>query len=201
MTRILILVLCVLSIFAEDNVLLSGDVDHGGWGGFEFGVSQILDETTMIVGGRGGWTINHTLTIGGAGWGMIPDFEKEGLIPFNPDSVVSLNMGAGGLLLEYVWGSEKVVHFNVGAMIGWGGIAITEKYDYEQDDEWDESNSVGDGFFIAEPHLGLELNMMKFWRINIGARYRYISGIDKFNLEDSDFSGTTGYIQFRFGDF
>ena len=100
MKKYLFFVMVVCSFAAQDNTLLSGDFDHGGYGAFDISVSEVLDKPALTLGGRGGWIINHTITIGGAGWGMTPYLNKKGLVPDNPDSTLAVTMGAGDFLLN-----------------------------------------------------------------------------------------------------
>ena len=60
-TFILILVtLFTFSISAQEKTLLEGGVTHGGYGGPEVRFTQVGDNFGVLVGGKGGWIINHT---------------------------------------------------------------------------------------------------------------------------------------------
>ena len=65
-----------------------------------------------------------------------------------------------------------------------------------------------DRIFTITPQVEMELNMTKWFRINVGVGYRFVAGIDatyeqgentvKF-YEDSDFNSPVGTISFIFG--
>ena len=52
---------------AQDEQLVSGKIESGGFGAPVWKITQINGETAMLTGGRGGWIINHTFVIGGGG--------------------------------------------------------------------------------------------------------------------------------------
>jgi hypothetical protein len=52
-----------------------------------------------------------------------------------------------------------------------------------------------------EPALNAEVNITSFFRINAGASYRYISGLNYNNLKNEDFSGFSGALTLKFGSF
>ena len=56
-------------------------------------------------------------------------------------------------------------------------------------------------FFQIEPSALLEVNLHKYVRFNIGVGYRVIENMNYRNFNQSDISGFTGYIGFKFGLF
>jgi hypothetical protein len=82
-------------------------------------------------------------------------------------------------------------------LIGAGGVNYRDEY-YSS---WEDWNYNSDEFFVLEPALNVELNITSFFRINAGASYRYISGINYDNLRNEDFSGFSGVLTFKFGSF
>jgi hypothetical protein len=84
-------------------------------------------------------------------------------------------------------------------LIGGGGVSYFRNYDYDCYDDDDYYNS--DAFFALEPGCNLMLNLHKNVRAGVGATYRYIGGADYDGITDSDLSGFTGQIIFKFGVF
>lgn len=112
------------------------------------------------------------------------------------DKDLYLVFGYGGLLLEYIIASRKLVHFSVHSLIGAGGVSYREK-DFDDGD----SNYDGDGFFVLEPGANLMLNVHKHVRIGVGGTYRYVSGVNYSGISNSDLSGVTAQLVFKFGSF
>jgi hypothetical protein len=53
----------------------------------------------------------------------------------------------------------------------------------------------------AEPGINLMVNITETFMMGLGAHYRVISGVDSDDLENSDLSGVSGTIFFRFTQF
>ncbi len=151
-----LVLLCVASTptLAEQKTLVSGDVDHGGFGGTVVKFSQIDGEFAVFAGGYGGWLINHTFMIGAGGYGLT-NREPE------------LTMGYGGVILEYIAPSNNLIHFFGNVLIGAGS----------------EGQGAEQEFFVVEPAVHLELNVTKNVRVGMGGSYRYISGLGHRNSD------------------
>jgi hypothetical protein len=191
-----ILTFCIcFQLFAQEQTLAgNGEMEHGGFGGPVFKYTQIKNEPAVLVGGRGGWIINHTFVIGGGGYGLVNQIKADYLInniqPF-------ISFGYGGLELEYIIQSAQIVHFTVYTMIGAGGIT------YKEDllDDWEDWTHASDGFFVFEPAINIEVNIINFFRINAGVSYRFVSGLYYGELQNSDLSGLAGALTLKFGSF
>jgi hypothetical protein len=94
------LIFC-FQLFAQEETLLgSGEVTHGGFGGPVFKYAQIKGEPAILVGGRGGWILNHTFIIGGGGYGLANDIKANNPLIIAPGITKPyLNFGYGGLEL------------------------------------------------------------------------------------------------------
>jgi hypothetical protein len=184
------------SAFAEDQVLF-GDVikDSGGFGAPVFGATAIGGEWGFFSGGRGAWVVNHKCCFGGGGYSV-----DVALEPGNENDVEPrLDLGMGGFEFEYVAFSDKVVHFTVGALVGAGGVTFQ---DLPRDVE------TTDMVFVGKPAASVELNLVKWLRLDLGGGYRYVTGVDadKFasygrDFDDQDFCGPDAYVTVKFGKF
>ena len=191
------MILIAAPLFAQEETLISGKVEHGGFGGPVVKFTQMKDEFAMLVGGRGGWIINHTFVIGGGGYGLVSEIEADAL-SFTGEPLY-LAVGYGGLELEYIASSNKLVHFSVPVLIGAGGIDYIER-DFE-DHHFDDHYFDGDVFFIAEPGINMILNVTSFFRLGVGGSYRFVSGVEIAPLENSDLSGPSAVVTLKFGKF
>jgi hypothetical protein len=178
---IFLVLMIPFSAFAEEKTLVGDGVDHGGYGGFVVKFMSLGGDLGVIVGGRGGWIINHTFVIGGGGYGLANDITINGN---------NLNLDYGGFELEYIWRSDSVLHFTIHFGIGGGKVEMID------------GAYVSDEFFYMEPTFNGEVNLLKWFRINAGVGYFWVDNIQGMpGLSSSDVRGITGTIVFKFGWF
>ncbi len=186
------LALIALPIVAQEKTLISGDIESGGYGGPVLQVTQINKQTAVLVGGVGGWIINHTIVLGGGGYGLVTDVTAKYPDPFYGSQY--LTVGYGGLYLEYIASSDEVIHLSVGALIGAGNVG------YKNQEMFSMNRSM-DNFFVLEPNIQINLNVTQFFRISAGANYRWVTGVRNDITSDADLSGPSGMLILRFGMF
>jgi hypothetical protein len=189
----LLFVILTLPVFAQEQTLIgSGDIENGGFGGPAVKVTRINGETAVLVGGRGGWIINHTFVLGGAGYGLVTNVS-----PKNTDSVHQfIEMGYGGLDLEYIASSNDLVHLSLGLLIGAGSIGFKDN----TDDMFDNHRTM-ESFFVLEPSAHANLNVTHFFRIAGGVSYRYVNGLKSPLSTNADLSGLSAVLTLKFGKF
>lgn len=182
LSLLLVAVLAVPAL-AQEKTLIGDlkDVEHGGFGGPVVRFTQIGGEFGVLSGGRGGWIVDHKYGLGGGGFGLANNIKA---IPADE----KLEMGYGGLILEYVFASDALVHLTGELLIGAGGLTTQ----FGADD---------DAFFVAEPGANLMLNVTKFFRFGVGVSYRYIQGADFGGLDSGDLTGLAWGLTFKFGAF
>ena len=188
----LFLLIMGASAQAQDETLISGKIESGGFGGPVLKITEINDETGIMVGGRGGWIINHTFVIGGGGYGLANDIKAKDVISVQK---LYLDMGYGGLEMEYIINSSRLIHLSFHTLIGAGGINYEGRggrFDYNDDP---------DAFFVAEPGANVMLNVTEFLRVGVGVSYRYINGVDLVGLKDTDLDGASANLTLKFGKF
>jgi hypothetical protein len=181
-----IVIICCLTVFcvpaimwAQEKTLITGEIESGGYGGPVLKIVSIKGQASVFLGGSGGWIINHRFVVGGGGYGLVNDIRVEGN---------QLGLGYGGLILEYVGFWDRLVHFTVPVLIGYGNA------DYDSE--------VNDGFFAFEPGINAELNVIRWLRVGAGISYLFVSGIDSLpGLGNSDVGGLQGTLEFKFGKF
>jgi hypothetical protein len=184
----------------EEEILVAGDVSHGGFGGPVVKFTRLQDEFGVLLGGRGGWIINHAFSIGGGGYGLVNQIPGTQNIATMREPV--LTMGYGGFEMEYIHRSGKLIHSAVNLLIGAGGVGFHEKSDEDWDFENDvKGNPTWDSFFIIEPGINFEMNITTFFRVDAGASYRFVNGVEKNGLTDGDIGGPSVVLTFKFGKF
>ena len=193
LTKILVLLFLVASsAIAQEETLVSGNIESGGFGGPVLKVGSFNGQTGLVVGGRGGWIINHSFIIGGGGYGLVNNVRAN---TFGPNGERYLDFGYGGLELEYVPDSPKLIHYSIMTLIGAGGVS------WRDNEVHTGFNIESNTFFIVEPGINVTLNVTDFFRISGGVSYRIVSGTNSSAASDSDVSGPLGVITFHFGKF
>ena len=188
--------LITLPALAQDaETLFSGEMEHGGFGGPVLKGGQVNGSPALFVGGRGGWIVNHSLIVGGGGYGLVT----------NTDALVAglygarrLEFGYGGLELEYVHHWDQLLHWSVMVLVGGGSVGYRRVDDVMLG--YDPSNHM-DEVFVAEPAFQVNLNVTEFFRISAGASYRYVTGVTSPASSNEKLSGGSGVVTFRFGKF
>lgn len=174
------------SVHAQAETLASGGLESGGFGAGVVRFSGVADQFAVFAGGRGGWIINHTFILGGAGYGLVSDISVDSNPPIPLLPGRDFEFGYGGLELTYVHASDKLIHFTVSALIGGGSI---KRFD------------VSDGVFVFEPFADVVLNVTNFFRLAGGGGYRFVSGVEGFGLSNGDMSQFFGELALKFGSF
>jgi len=177
----------------EEETLLKGTIESGGFGGPVVKLGSFNSESGVLVGGRGGWIINHTFILGGGGYGLVNNVRARFL---GPRGERYLAFGYGGLELEYVPQWNEIVHVSFMMLIGGGGVGWrdTQAEAVPREEE-------SDAFFILEPAANVTLNVTPHFRLSVGLSYRYITGVNSTASSNSGLSGPSGVLTFRFGKF
>ncbi|MEE4198810.1 MAG: hypothetical protein V2I54_14315 [Bacteroidales bacterium] len=106
----------------------------------------------------------------------------------------SIDFEDRGLLLGYIFMPQKAIHFSASLQAGRGNIEIYNEFW----DEWTEDKNV----FLLTPGIEAEFNITKFFRIGVGANYRFAMDVDQFaDYDNKDFSAPGGFISLKFGWF
>ncbi len=102
-------------------------------------------------------------------------------------------MNYGGFDGGYVFFPDNIVHFTAHATIGWGEVSSTDTV----------SDTIeNDRYFVIEPNLDAEVNILSWLRVCAGASYRFVTGVSGItDINNSDLSGIGGTIFIKFGWF
>lgn len=198
----MLFVLATLTASAQSNnemqtLFKKEDMTYGGYGGPSIAISTFNGENTLLVGGRGGVIFNSSFAVGGAGYGIVnsPQFTR-----IDDNEVAYLEGGYGGLLLEYILLPNELVHLSFPVVIGAGGLLYSNTRAMDGPD-FDKSIIDNSAFFVLEPGLELEVNIVRFMRITAGASYRYTNGMSLLDTPSSAFNALTLSVSLKFGSF
>lgn len=167
------------TLFGSDH-----DVHHGGWGGPSTHYSNIMGHDALLVGARGGWLIDHGITIGLAGHGLVTDVPNKAYDAHRLAFGDSLRrgslfrMGYGGLLIEPIIAPLSPIHVSLPIIVGAGGCGYQTFMRRSTEDDIYSYGEDYQAFFVVEPGIELEVNVIKLVRFGVGASYRYTSDLD-----------------------
>lgn len=191
------IVLIIISLFititlfsqeqSEDQkiqTLFGSGVRISGFGGPFMSFTTANGEFAHMMGGGGGIILDNFF-FGGYGEGLTNYIENM------PDGD-QIEFGHGGFWTGYSFLGTKPVHPAVSCQIGWGGITLTGPQQ--------ETNN-NDNVFVVTPTVECEMNFLSFFRLSIGASYRFVTGVNTYGLTGWDMSGPGVFLAFKFGGF
>ncbi len=179
----------------KDETLFKGRHRNGGYGALMLKGMSINSSFGTLIGARGAWIVNKSLAIGGAGYALINQVDIfDGI--FEDSNEYKAEMAYGGLFVELIANSRKLLHVTLGTMIGAGVVAQNGR-DTDYNVDWDEAEV----FFVVEPEVSLMLNISRNFRVGLNISYRHVAGVDCDWTSDSDLSGMAGGLVFKIGRF
>ena len=143
---------------------------NGGWG--------------LFGGMKAGYNINNNISIGLAGYGLIPD--KLGGSYVNQNGQDELHFGYGGAEVSYKYNLSERFYLSGNLLIGAG------RADYEELGGYDY-------FFITEPGASVGYRITNWFGLGLSAGYRFAAGVNYADFSDASFSGWSTDLDFNFG--
>lgn len=165
----------------------NGKISNGGYGSFSVGYTEINSQSSILLGGRMAWIANHHFALGLAGNGFLNNLGKE-YNGYDDPSKYYLAGGYGGLLFEPIFWPNKPVHVSIPVLVGAGGISVVNEQSWKYSSNSNTYYYDTDAFFVFEPGIDIEFNIVKFFRFAIGASYRLTNGVDlRYKYLDDDY--------------
>ncbi|MFZ4399502.1 MAG: hypothetical protein ACOYO1_05670 [Bacteroidales bacterium] len=159
----------------------NGKVSINGFGAPIVEFSSKGGNLSVFTGGGGAVLFNQRFFVGAYGMGMATQHDVDGLkIRQSNGELISYPtmrtmFGHGGFWIGYIHNRKDALHWGVSSKIGWGSIGLTDA-DFKEESH----TKVGlDQIFVFIPQIEMEMNFARWFKINIGAGYRFVSGIDK----------------------
>lgn len=171
----------------------------GGYFAINSHYTEINNNPSLLIGAELTAVINHSFNIGIQGYGLVTPNETGRETEFGDPTYLAL--GYGGIKMEGVSFSNSVVHVTFPVLLGAGGITEYSKnyyggyyqpYNYEYNYDY---------FFVVEPGVELEVNVLKFMRLTTGASYRITSEFDIIGMQDNNLNGFNFDLSLKFGWF
>lgn len=190
------------TIFSKSHV----NIQQGVYGAISLGYTNISGKNAFIAGGSGGWLIDHRFTVGLAGYGFVSNINEINHAQPALDNF-SLAGGYGGLMLEFIAAPFKPVHVSFPVLIGGGGAILMDNQNHYENN----SHVPYSTYFVLEPGIDVEINVVKFFRIALYGSYRYtnnvsidyysVDGTKLFTTPDNVLRGFNAGIKLKFGKF
>lgn len=132
---------------------------YGGYGAPFVGVTQLNGGFATIIGGKGGVIRNHHFVFGGIGTAVIGSkISVQDTIKTKGGSIDSLyisktlNLGYGGIFVEYIFKYSSPIHVSIPLNIQVGGVLGGGSH----------SNIKSSTIFVLEPGINFEFNFISF---------------------------------------
>ena len=181
----LVLILSVTVLKAQENgiqTLFGSATRISGFGALIMSFTSINGEFAHMMGGSGAVLLGDFF-IGGYGEGLTNSIYAGGN---------RISFGHGGFWTGYSFMADRALHPCLSTEIGWGNISQSDEGYY---------NLSNDNVFVVNPTIELEMNFTRFFRLGVGANYRFVSGVNTSTLTNADFSGPGAFLSFKFGWF
>lgn len=200
----IIIALGIFSLTAkaqESEYLIGNDkeINWGGFGGPEISFSDAFGEYSTMAGFKAGVVMDN-LVIGAGFMGMLSAAEIEG--EGTEVEVVELEptIAYGGLYTEYFFMREQPVHFSVNALIGPGAYWIFEE-EITPTGFHDDNLVESSGFFVVQPGVNVELNLIRPLKFYVTAGYRIVGAEGVERIAADDLSGFLFGFGLRLGKY
>lgn len=152
---------------------------------------MVRNTRALFIGGRGGWTFDHTYAIGIGGYTLLNDIQAR--IPDTSGNYL-MTMSYGGFDLEYSSSIGESYYVTIQTLVGAGSIGHKETV-------YLNPRQYHDPFFVFEPSVSVEIAVTKIFRIGIGASYREVASLESNIASNSDLSGASGFLSLKVGFF
>ena len=171
------------------QTLFGYDSKITGYGSIDSKFTRLNEKDAVIIGAHGGVIFNSYFYFGLGAYGLVTNHQLEGSLP---NESLQMHMGYTGLMMGFNVLPSKVVHFGIPLFVGVGNIELERQNVFME-------NSA---FLVFEPALQLEVNVVRFMKVGLGAGYRMVSNTNlQADISDDDLSYWTGNFSLVFGKF
>ena len=167
--------------------------------------SSVNNQFAVCLGGGGAMMINQTFFLGGYFEGITTNHHRADLQTIVDDENPKISFEHGGIWMGYIYNHKKAIHGGLSMKLGWGEIELMDAEGGNPDSEYDYTDRI----FNIQPQAEIELNLTKWFKVNIGLGYRILTGIDatypdnKGNMvnfyDNGDFNSPVGTVALIFG--
>ena len=195
----LVIILITLLLFASAAITQDETPQQGAGGKGHFGApilkyTVINDQGVLMLGGRGGWNVNASLTVGGGFYATVTEVDApEDAVP-NAPGPLDLKLESFGFELEYAPRPTAQTFLTLYAFVGGAAGHYVR-------DKTREQHGETDFMLLLEPGVGVEHRIIDWLHLNLTGSYRLVNGVEQPLLKDADFSGPAATLTVKFGQF
>ena len=180
----------------------TGKHSSGGFGAITNKFTTIRGQYANLTGIYGGWYVNHSFMIGVGSVALTNNIPVPIQYSTDPLRNLSYEYGQVGLVTEYVLNSNKTFHVAFNLFTGAGFTVQYDRYGWDDyNPNWNDVVKDENWFFVLEPGVQLEVNLLKWMRFCPGISYRATFGSDGRGMTDKDLSNMSYNISMKFGKF
>jgi hypothetical protein len=205
-------IFCSMASYAQDDgyhisTIFSnrGHRGSGGYGAISNKFTSINGDFANMVEVYGGWYVGHRFLLGLGGAATTNYIPVPEVHSTNPGKRMSYEYGQCGLMTEYVIASDRAVHLAFQMFAGSGFTLQYLRPDWESDEYWNDYEHDYEydpnWFFVAEPGVKVEVNLLRWMRFCPGVSYRIAQGSNGRGLSDEKINGTSVNLTLKFGKF
>ncbi|MEI7727166.1 MAG: hypothetical protein WCK09_18800 [Bacteroidota bacterium] len=170
----------------------------------EFAYTQFEGRDVFLGGLSLGVIVNHFFSVGLGAKGIL----NSGNLWYDFDGSLDAPVGAylyggyGGVKFEFKLLPTSPLHVNFPILIGGGGLTYytgsMHNHNYNNNNgttlDWD-------AFFVVEPGVMLEINLLKFMQLDAGISYRYTPDLDLMETSAGLINNFNANLSLKFGKF
>jgi hypothetical protein len=184
----------------KNQTLINPEFQNSGYGALTTSFSKFNGDFAVLTGAYGGWFIQKKFMIGLGGYDLSTKHKSSGTneATGKPNE---FQFDYGGLMLEYTFYSDKLIHFTANSLFALGDIqnGFSEKNIHDEGSHWNNTND--DLVYVIQPSVNVEANITNWFRMSIGGGYRYVTGSNMQGLSNANMSAAQGNVSLKFGGF
>jgi hypothetical protein len=200
----LLLITGHLAFSQEIQTVFKKGTSSGGYGAISNKFTTINGEYANLSEVYGGWYVNHRFMLGLGAAGVTNNLKVPAEFSADPSRNLSYGYGQFGLMTEYVVASNKRIHVVFDLFSGAGFTMQYPRYDWKNNNYNNDTNDQvfdENWFFVAEPGVQVEINLLKWMRFSPGISYRAAFGSNAAGLTDNSLSNVSYNATLKFGKF
>ncbi|MCX6277879.1 MAG: hypothetical protein NT004_07265 [Bacteroidetes bacterium] len=178
-------------------------VKIGYYIGPEFSYTQFKGRDVFLGGLSLGVILNHFFSVGLCANGIMnPGNLWYNNVDTNNSRGAYLYGGYGGVKFEFMVLPTSLVHVNFPILIGGGGLVYNTGLYHTQNHNYSGGSTLDwDSFFVVQPGVMVEINLLKFLRFDAGISYRYTPDLNLINTSSGLINNFNANVSVKFGKF
>jgi hypothetical protein len=194
--RVIVVVLLLLaaSAGAQAPAARAESAGTSHFGAPALKVTTLRGQGAVMFGGRGGWGVSPTLTLGGGAYATMTEVDaRDGEVPF-ASGPLDIKFECFGVELEYARHPSAPTHLTFASFFG--GAAAHNAQD-KSDDQFGET----DFMLLWEPAAGVEKRLTESLHLHLAVSYRLVHGVEQAGLRASDLQTAAVTLTAKIGKF